>query len=144
MKRKCQELNSPKLYDVFSSLTKKKCMNNRFWSNLSHVHVMMLVCLLNFITEKSLTRRRTCCQSKWTGSCGNKNREFKEPESQKLCPIICSLSSDLVLQFVSVSNATKSRKTAKCDEDRCQILDEAFGNLQFFKKYRQSSCKILQ
>ena len=98
-KRKYQELNSPKLYDAFGSLTKKKCMNNRFWSNLSHVHVMMLVCLLNFITGKSLTRRRTCCQSKWTGSCGNKNREFKEPESQKLCPIICSLSSDLVLQL---------------------------------------------
>ena len=37
MKRKCQELNSPKLYDAFSSLTKKKFMNNRLWSNLSHV-----------------------------------------------------------------------------------------------------------
>ena len=32
---------------------------------------------------------------------------------------------------VSVPNATKSVKTAKCDEDGCQILDEALANLYF-------------
>ena len=90
---------------------------------------MMLVCLLNFIIcEKSLKKRRACCQSKWTWGCENKNRESKS----KTVSYIISLSSDRFLQLSKcVYIATKSVKTAKCDEDGCKILDKALEKVYF-------------